>query len=36
VQRTDGEGVLTGDSPLAAALEAAGFTATPRGLRLRA
>jgi ATP-dependent Lhr-like helicase len=36
VQTADGEGVLTGDHPLAAALEAAGFTATPRGLRLRA
>ena len=36
VQRTDGEGVLTGDHPLARALEAAGFHATPRGLRLRA
>ncbi|MFC5998974.1 ATP-dependent helicase [Quadrisphaera sp. GCM10027208] len=36
VQRTDGEGVLTGGHPLAGALEAAGFHATPRGLRLRA
>jgi ATP-dependent helicase Lhr and Lhr-like helicase len=36
VQRADGEGVLTpGGSPLASALEAAGFTATPRGLRVR-
>ena len=33
VERADGEGVLT--SSLGAALEAAGFTATPRGLRLR-
>jgi ATP-dependent Lhr-like helicase len=36
VQRADGEGVLTpGGSPLSGALEAAGFTATPRGLRMR-
>jgi len=36
VQRADGEGVLTpGGSPLTSALEAAGFTATPRGLRVR-
>ncbi|MFP5336352.1 MAG: ATP-dependent helicase [Actinomycetes bacterium] len=35
VQRTDGEGVLRGDHPLARALESAGFHATPRGLRLR-
>jgi ATP-dependent Lhr-like helicase len=34
VERADGAPVLT--SPLAAALEAAGFHATPRGLRLRA
>ncbi|GAB2680425.1 ATP-dependent helicase [Thalassiella azotivora] len=34
VQRADGEGVLTG-GPLAEALEAAGFHATPRGLRMR-
>jgi len=33
VERADGERV--GDSPLGAALEAAGFHATPRGLRLR-
>ncbi len=33
VQRADGEHVL--GSPLGAALEAAGFHATPRGLRLR-
>ncbi|MGD0557682.1 MAG: crosslink repair DNA glycosylase YcaQ family protein, partial [Streptosporangiaceae bacterium] len=33
VERADGAGVH--DSPLAAALEAAGFRATPRGLRLR-
>jgi ATP-dependent Lhr-like helicase len=36
VQRADGEQVLAGDHPLAQALEAAGFRATPRGLRLRA
>jgi ATP-dependent Lhr-like helicase len=35
VERTDGSGVLSGDSALAQALEAAGFRATPRGLRLR-
>jgi ATP-dependent Lhr-like helicase len=34
VERADGEHIL--GSPLAAALEAAGFHATPRGLRLRA
>ncbi|MFB9891886.1 ATP-dependent helicase [Planobispora takensis] len=34
VERADGTAV--GDSPLAAALEAAGFHPTPRGLRLRA
>jgi ATP-dependent Lhr-like helicase len=34
VERADGGGVL--DSPLGGALEAAGFHATPRGLRLRA
>ncbi len=33
VQRADGGGVY--DSPLAQALEAAGFRPTPRGLRLR-
>ncbi len=33
VERADGEHIL--GSPLAAALEAAGFHATPRGLRLR-
>jgi ATP-dependent helicase Lhr and Lhr-like helicase len=33
VERADGEGILT--SPLGQALEAAGFHATPRGLRLR-
>ena len=33
VERADGEGILT--SPLGRALEAAGFHATPRGLRLR-
>ncbi len=36
VERTNGEAVLGSDSTLAAALEAAGFRATPRGLRLRA
>ncbi len=36
VERADGEGVLRGDHPLARALAAAGFHATPRGLRLRA
>ena len=36
VERTDGTGVLLGDNPLAEALEAAGFRATPRGLRIRA
>ncbi len=34
VERADGESII--DSPLAAALEAAGFHPTPRGLRLRA
>jgi ATP-dependent Lhr-like helicase len=34
VERADGAGVY--DSPLARALEAAGFRPTPRGLRLRA
>ncbi|MCO5992368.1 hypothetical protein [Actinoallomurus rhizosphaericola] len=34
VERADGESIV--DSPLAAALEAAGFQPTPRGLRLRA
>jgi ATP-dependent Lhr-like helicase len=33
VERTNGEPALT--SPLGQALEAAGFHATPRGLRLR-
>jgi ATP-dependent Lhr-like helicase len=33
VERADGEHIL--GTPLAAALEAAGFYATPRGLRLR-
>jgi ATP-dependent Lhr-like helicase len=36
VERADGEGVLMADHPLTAALEAAGFRATPRGLRIRA
>ncbi|HET8614603.1 MAG TPA: ATP-dependent helicase [Actinomycetales bacterium] len=36
VERTDGVAVLGSESALAAALEAAGFHATPRGLRLRA
>jgi len=35
VQKADGTGVLGGDTPLAAALELAGFHATPRGLRIR-
>jgi ATP-dependent Lhr-like helicase len=35
VERADGAGVLRGDHPLAAALAAAGFHATPRGLRIR-
>jgi ATP-dependent Lhr-like helicase len=35
VERADGAGVLHGDHPLAAALAAAGFHATPRGLRIR-
>ena len=34
VERADGASILS--SPLGAALEAAGFHATPRGLRLRA
>ncbi|MFC5379834.1 Lhr family helicase [Aquipuribacter nitratireducens] len=33
VVRADGEGVLDAGSPVARALEAAGFRATPRGLR---
>ena len=36
VERADGEGVLLSGHPLADALAAAGFRATPRGLRLRA
>jgi ATP-dependent Lhr-like helicase len=36
VERADGEGLLTADHPLAVALAAAGFHATPRGLRIRA
>jgi len=35
VQQADGESVLAPRSPLGAALESAGFTATPQGLRLR-
>ena len=35
VERADGAGLLGSDHPLAAALEAAGFHPTPRGLRLR-
>ncbi|WP_442907677.1 ATP-dependent helicase [Kineococcus sp. G2] len=35
VERADGAEVLTSASPLGAALEAAGFHATPRGLRIR-
>ena len=37
VERADGEQLLgAGATPLRAALDAAGFVATPRGLRLRA
>jgi ATP-dependent Lhr-like helicase len=36
VERSDGETVLAAGSAVAGALEAAGFRATPRGLRLRA
>jgi ATP-dependent helicase Lhr and Lhr-like helicase len=36
VERADGEGVLRAEHPLAAALAAAGFHATPKGLRIRA
>ncbi len=36
VERADGAGLLGSGHPLAAALETAGFHATPRGLRLRA
>jgi ATP-dependent Lhr-like helicase len=36
VERADGEGLLVADHPLALALAAAGFHATPRGLRIRA
>jgi len=36
VERADGEGVLRGTGPLPEALAAAGFHATPRGLRIRA
>ncbi|WP_328291986.1 ATP-dependent helicase [Kineococcus sp. NBC_00420] len=35
VEKADGSGVLAADSPLGAALESAGFHATPRGLRIR-
>ncbi|PRY18495.1 ATP-dependent helicase [Kineococcus rhizosphaerae] len=35
VEKADGSGVLAADSPLGTALEAAGFHATPRGLRIR-
>ena len=35
VERADGQQLLGSDHPLAAALETAGFHATPRGLRLR-
>ncbi|MDA8435642.1 MAG: hypothetical protein M0Z98_06620, partial [Actinomycetales bacterium] len=35
VRKADGESVLSPRSPLGAALEAAGFTATPQGLRIR-
>lgn len=36
VERADGEGLLSTGHPLAAALAAAGFHATPKGLRIRA
>jgi ATP-dependent Lhr-like helicase len=36
VERADGEGLLAAEHPLAVALSAAGFHATPRGLRIRA
>ena len=36
VERADGEAMLAAEHPLAAALESAGFRATPRGLRIRA
>ena len=36
VERADGETLLSADHPLAVALAAAGFHATPRGLRIRA
>jgi ATP-dependent Lhr-like helicase len=36
VERADGEGLLSADHLLAVALAAAGFHATPRGLRIRA
>ncbi len=36
VERADGEGLLSAEHPLAVALSAAGFHATPRGLRIRA
>ncbi|MFB9378037.1 ATP-dependent helicase [Kineococcus gynurae] len=36
VEKADGAGVLTAGSALGSALEAAGFHATPRGLRIRA
>jgi ATP-dependent Lhr-like helicase len=36
VERADGEGLLSAEHPLAVALAAAGFHATPRGLRIRA
>ena len=35
VEKADGGAVLGSDHPLAQALAAAGFHATPRGLRLR-
>jgi ATP-dependent Lhr-like helicase len=37
VEKADGTALLgSGDTPLRAALNAAGFVSTPRGLRLRA
>jgi ATP-dependent Lhr-like helicase len=36
VEKADGEALLgSGSTPLRAALDGAGFVATPRGLRLR-
>lgn len=35
VEKADGTSVLAAGHPIASALERAGFTLTPRGLRLR-